>query len=782
MSLPAGDEGPLLAALVLSLLAGRFIARSLRLPSRSEMLLAAGLVTVALVVATTLVLGAGFAALTPGALLVAAGCEALLAIVASVRVDRRLGAARRDRPVGARAWARAARNVAIAIAKNPLSVVFAAGAGGQVLWRGWLAANLPVKDFDGLSYHVTMAGTWVQNRQVSGVTSIVWANSYPGNLELVSAWVMAFLQNDSLADAIQIPFVLLGALAVFVAGRLAGLSRPSALTAGCIWALTPIVLAQSITAYIDVAGAALLLSGVCFLAAAVAQPGTPAGVRIARLALGGTGIGLTIGAKASYLQLAALGLVALLAYFAWQQHDGVIDRRRLAAFAAAIFIPVAAFGSFFYLRNTIVHRNPVYPIDFGVGPVTLVHGKGTVQEVVLGTNVPPELRGLGGYDQVAKTWFENRDNYTYDERMGGLGPQWGLFLLPATAAAVVLACRRRQAFFLCFAGPLFASLFLMPASWWSRYTIHIVAPGAIAALLVLDTAMGGGWRRLLRPVARVVLAALVGLGAVHATRQIAVGGQFLPASQLHEFARSGTFPGDIVTYPEFEWMRDIPTGSVIAIPRDGFPLVSPFMGHDLQFRVVGIDVGTLAETVAELRRAGADYFVAPRGDPSVGVVALGDGLPDQVQDPQFSLVQNESYQLWVWQFTDSSGARSDTPDRTVPAAALLLVAVLVAAVATAAVRFGRGRRPASQSPAFGGRVEAPPGPASPRVEEAPVPAVVLVPAAPEPATSGPEAEYAGFRPRPGLFMRRIDMGRGPLEPVNSRRSEMSGQWSDDEWE
>ena len=650
---PGGGDAHLLVAVLLTVVTGALVARLLRLPSRGEAMLAGGLVAVALVVGTSLLLGGAFSALTPMALLLAAGSEFLGTVAVTCAAAKRGWPPLRERPRDLAAWLHVATSTQKSILLNPVASILAIVATAEVAWRSWLAARLPLLDYDGLAYHGVMAATWAQVHHISRVTAIVWANAYPGNIELTSAWVMSFLHNDHLADAIQIPFIVLGTLAIYVAARMTGLTRPSAVTAAAIWVLTPIVLAQSTTGYIDIACAALVMTAMCFLAAAVTGREGPARVTVTRLVLAGTATGLALGAKASFLQWAGLGLIGLIVFLGWQVHEGRMDRRRLGTWTAALLIPIAVFGSYFYVRDLVTYGNPVYPVNFAIGPVTLVHGLGTVQQVVIGNNVPPALRNLGGYDQVAKSWFSNPTSYTYDQRIGGLGPQWCLLLFPALVVGLFAAATtKRNRFYLLYAGPMLCSLWLMPAVWWSRYTVELIGPAAIGALLVIEHLMLKGWRRALRPVARLALLGTVLLGAFDATRVVALSSALYSTSQINRLAAQDkqNVPGDSYGFPEFAWESTIATHAGLAIPENAFPALLPFIGHDLQHRLTGIDTSSVEQVAAGMTRSKSSYFVVPRSDVL---------LVSQVNhDSRFRLYPISSYTEWVYHFVDQSPGKT----------------------------------------------------------------------------------------------------------------------------
>ena len=74
------------------------------------------------------------------------------------------------------------------------------------------------------------------------------------------AWTGLLGQRQEVLSLVQIPAVAVGALAVSGIARAASLTALAACYAGAIYALTPVVLAQSNTAYVDVTFAAWVLA------------------------------------------------------------------------------------------------------------------------------------------------------------------------------------------------------------------------------------------------------------------------------------------------------------------------------------------------------------------------------------------------------------------------------------------------------------------------------------------------------------------------------------------
>src|SRR5258708_1704177 len=131
-----------------------------------------------------------------------------------------------------------------------------------MLWLSVAALIVPPYDWDGLAYHLLAVVTWIQAGKFAFSPHMSNVNFYPFNTELIYDWLAIFPHNGSLVRLGQMIFVVGGMLGLAGICRLFGLSKPIASSAGCLFFLTPIVLAQVNIAYVDVALASMVI--VCF--------------------------------------------------------------------------------------------------------------------------------------------------------------------------------------------------------------------------------------------------------------------------------------------------------------------------------------------------------------------------------------------------------------------------------------------------------------------------------------------------------------------------------------
>jgi hypothetical protein len=239
-------------------------------------------------------------------------------------------------------------------------------------------------------------------------------------VELLFVALRLLLPDDRLIDLGQIPFALIGAIAVAAVARRAGARPGVALATGAAWVCMPAVLLQLPTNYVDVAAAAYFVMAVYFL---VGEP-TARNQLLAGLALG-----LFLGAKPSApIPTAVCGLVLL-----WRGRSQPLP----TAVAACAILLV---GSETYVLNVARHGNPIWPVRLDAGPIHLP-GMYTVKELLSSGAAAPHLTGPTPL-RVLRSWFTLIPPPTFDMRMGGFGPAF-LCALPLTLVA--LWKRRRTA-------------------------------------------------------------------------------------------------------------------------------------------------------------------------------------------------------------------------------------------------------------------------------------------------------------------------------------------------
>ena len=233
---------------------------------------------------------------------------------------------------------------------------------------GFAATHAPRTLYDALSYHLYFPARWLQDQAISIVATPFSdeAQAYaPANGELFFLWLMAPWHGDFLARAGQLPFWLLGAVALYAIARRLGASRVYAVYPALFFLFARPVLEQAVGADVDLIAAAGFSASI-YLGFVAVDRDTRADWLV-----WGVAVGLTLGTK--YVCLVYLPILLSMAVA-----NGV---RRRALWA----IPgLAVFGASWYVRNWIVAGSPIYPASVIVGGLTVARGAFT-REAMLNT-------------------------------------------------------------------------------------------------------------------------------------------------------------------------------------------------------------------------------------------------------------------------------------------------------------------------------------------------------------------------------------------------------------
>ncbi len=321
------------------------------------------------------------------------------------------------------------------------------------------AAWLPIWQWDSIGYHLPFVNFTLQAGSLAGVPrDAPYLGSYPHAIELIFLAERMLLPDDRLLDLGQIPLALAGAAALAALARREGASRATSIAAGALWIALPAVFLQMPSNYVDVGSAAYLLLAIYW----VSSPPDPAAVLLAGLALG-----LYLGSKANApIAVAVLG--GWLAVRAARAGRG-------AAILGAAFVALATGGES-YVRNLLVHRNPIWPVALALGRLKLP-GEHTLPELLAAGANAPHLTGPLPL-RLLRSWTALLPPHPMvDMRIGGFGP---LFLLVLPAGMLGLWRRRRR-----LAAPILATLCTADPAI-ARYTLAF--PAAMLALAAAEAA------------------------------------------------------------------------------------------------------------------------------------------------------------------------------------------------------------------------------------------------------------------------------------------------------
>jgi hypothetical protein len=505
-----------------------------------------------------------------------------------------------------------------------------------------LAVRLVPYGYDAVSYHLAAVGWVVQDGRLPGPRTGILASGYPLGGEMLAAWPAVLLHDDVLSRLPQILMAILGGLATTAAARGVGLDRALSSCAGCMFLLTPALLAQMTTAYVDVTVAALSMAAVAFL---VRWSVTGRGSGL--LALGGLSAGLAAGTKHTGIIVALVCCVGAT----------VVGARRglrsgLAA-GATVGVPVALAGGGWYLENLLVHGNPLYPFDFLGLPSVLAVADLTTEPP--GPSLPEPVPTLWSWAHDLVPQF----TYTYEQRTGGLGTVFVWLGLPCLLVVLARAIRRREVPWLLLAGLVLAPFLLQPYRWWARFTLPLAALTAIAvaevlATLVVVSRQGGLKSRIAwaAPVA-VAVAVLAAQPTLLARTVTPTDGNPSIAAWMAFTVPAGDRLANGPRRPDS--LRGIVGADVVAVAADEVARTGLLFGPQFQREVRPVDSSSRQAFSRSI--TGADALVACR-DNEIGQWAA--------EDPRLRLVSDPDAALAVWQIrgADSDPVTTDSPDRT----------------------------------------------------------------------------------------------------------------------
>jgi hypothetical protein len=418
--------------------------------------------------------------LSPGVLFSLA--VAWLAVVAAVSWRRRDGL--RD----VRDRLRASLATLREVLWSPIPAILAVLVLANLVWRTFLTLRLPTIDYDGWTYHLVTMDVWLQANALVNIPQKIWSDGYPANAELLTTWIAAFTRTDQLTGLTSLLPLPVAIVAVTGLTRALGVGRRVAFICGALFGLTPALFLLAGTSYVDVAGIAAIAAtwwfGLEFL------KGRRDGSTALLLGIaGGLAVGGKLGSNAVLVapMLLVCGLLALRDV--WKARGGVAWRPAVGALVL-LSVPVLVLGLSWYLKNLLVHGNPMYPIAFGPFPGAL-----TLAEFGF---TPKPLARYGELQQILLSWIWDWriTRYPFNVRPGGFGLVWVPVMALAALGAVALVRRRFLAPLLLLVAPAVVAMFTSPGPWYARYTLFLPAIALPFAGVALEwIARGfGRWR------------------------------------------------------------------------------------------------------------------------------------------------------------------------------------------------------------------------------------------------------------------------------------------------
>jgi 4-amino-4-deoxy-L-arabinose transferase-like glycosyltransferase len=479
---------------------------------------------------------------------------------------------------------------------------------GSFIWRVFLVTRLPVVDYDGWSYHLVFVDVWLQHDAIVAVPQRPWTAGYPAVGELLMTWLAAFTRSDAPTGLVSVLLMPVSAVATVGLGRGFGAERRWAILAGLLFAMVPSLVALAGTTYVDTTSVASVIA-TWWIGLRVLQGERD---RSAALLLGVAG-GLALGTKGTNLLLVSPMLAVAFLLFVrdtLRRPRSEDQRSPLVAPLTAFGLPILLVGASWYLKNLLVHGNPVYPIAVGPfpGPIS----------VASQSWAPAALEGFSRFEQIARSWVADWgiQRYAYEAQPGGFGRAWLAIIPLATIGLVLLVRRQNIVALLAIVTPVVVGLLIAPNQWQARYTLAVPALGLVFASVALT--------RMRPRMAMVVGLVLVGLAAVSLTFA-----NVRPNVSLQPEAPGGSVKGYVSLLLDGDPARRsniglradcagfdvIPPGDRVA--PGGFNLLHAVAGPDLQ-RILTDPIDPVSgsdQLVAAMREQRATWIVTRPGLP-----------------------------------------------------------------------------------------------------------------------------------------------------------------------
>jgi hypothetical protein len=483
-------------------------------------------------------------------------------------------------------------------------------------WRVLLALVLPPYGFDALTYHLPTVTGWIQTHRISTTPLNVCCGYYPQDGEVLVTWPALLGEGVEYIGLVQIAAALLGAAAVAGIARAARLPAHGAAAAAALFVLTPVLLVQANTVYVDVIFTGAGLAALYLVVRAVEATGRR---RLFLFAAAGAATGLCTGTKLTGIEfLATLALPLVV--------GAVVGRRstrRETGIATALFaIPAFALGITWYLRSWFATGNPFNPMRVRFLGTTVFAGPNNL------SGPPPWLRRHFVLLQPLYSWKADLHflgkNYTFaSQETGGLGPVWTYFGAILTIVFAVYAWKRCRPVFWFFIVPTVLLFAIQPDHWYARYTMGIAAAGSIAVAWAMTASWRPGWGQAVLGVATIVLAAG---GAWSASHKILPGARFrsLGIRTVLSDAVHGRRTVGSVFDRDYAFVDPLENGAPIGVDNHNVHFFATIAGRRFQNRLVSIPVdSTLRAFVAShdvayvVTRAGSHYDFQAQDDPGI---------------------------------------------------------------------------------------------------------------------------------------------------------------------
>lgn len=269
--------------------------------------------------------------------------------------------------------------------------------------------------------------------------------------------------------------------------------------------LNPIVLAQFFTYYVDGIMGILFLTEILLLFLVDPKEKTNIWIWLCLLSI------CTIFTNIKYTGLLCSGVIAATFYFYWlikyrKDKDFVTIFKRVTINFIIVFVTAIFFvGSNSYVKNTIEHHNPLYPI-IGKDKVDIITtmqpksfgNKNMAEKFVISLFSKTENVGYGAKEPTLKLPIkvyrsEIGELYAPDVRIAGFGPLFALIIIvtmPIFIYSAIKIIRKEKKLahyiYLTIIAVLVSSI-LVGENWWARYVpqLYLFPVGAVLILVYI---------------------------------------------------------------------------------------------------------------------------------------------------------------------------------------------------------------------------------------------------------------------------------------------------------
>ncbi len=244
------------------------------------------------------------------------------------------------------------------VAVGLLAAVCALYAGYAALLGGTFAP-------DDLSYHAVLPADWiVHGRLTLGIGN--YQAYYPCSAELLAAWFMLPFHDDRFASLTTPLWAAMAVVSLLVLARAYGASRAGAVVVALLFVVAAPVLRRLNTfSAVDLAGPAAVLAACALLAPRRDEDGRERPLDWRAVLPAGLAAGLAAGSKASFLPVIPLLILWLLPRLIAGERLGPA---RALARAGLLLLGAVLTGGYWYIRNTALTGNPLFPFQLGPLP------------------------------------------------------------------------------------------------------------------------------------------------------------------------------------------------------------------------------------------------------------------------------------------------------------------------------------------------------------------------------------------------------------------------------